>query len=100
LLCLGVTIIMFVPAAVAVTQDVVHPGLRAISLSINIVIQHILGSSLGPLFVGMISDRYDLTTALKILPVFCIAGAVLFFIGAFFYEEDVMSTEQVDVVLE
>ena len=100
LLCLGVTIIMFVPAAVAVTQDVVHPGLRAISLSINIVIQHTLGSSLGPLFVGMMSDRYDLATALKILPVFCITGAVLFFIGAFFYEADVKSTDQVDLVLE
>ncbi len=100
LLCLGVTIIMFVPAAVAVTQDVVHPGLRAISLSINIVIQHTLGSSLGPLFVGMMSDRYDLTTALKILPVFCLAGAVLFFIGAFFYEADVNTTDRVDLVLE
>ncbi|MFC1875865.1 spinster family MFS transporter [Thermodesulfobacteriota bacterium] len=100
LLCLGVTIIMFVPAAVAVTQDVVHPGLRAISLSINIVIQHTLGSSLGPLFVGMMSDRYDLTTAFKTLPVFCITGAVLFFIGSFFYEADVKSTDRVDLVLE
>ena len=100
LLCLGITIIMFVPAAVAVTQDVVHPGLRAVSLSISIVIQHSLGSSLGPLFVGMMSDRYDLTTALKILPVFCLAGAVLFFIGSFFYEEDAMSTAQIDLVLE
>jgi predicted MFS family arabinose efflux permease len=100
LLCLGVTIIMFVPAAVAVTQDVVHPGLRAVSLSINIVMQHTLGSSLGPLFVGMISDRYGLTTALKTLPVFCGIGAVLFFLGAFYYEADVMSTAQVKVVLE
>jgi MFS family permease len=100
LLCLGVTIIMFVPAAVSVTQDVVHPGLRAISLSINIIIQHTLGSSLGPLFVGMLSDRYDLTIALKTLPVFCVIGAVLFFIGAFFYETDVKSTDQVRLVIE
>lgn len=100
LLCLGVTIIMFVPAGVAVTQDVVHPGLRAISLSINIVIQHSLGSALGPLFVGMLSDRYDLSMALKTLPVFCMIGAVLFFIGAFFYESDVKSTEQVDLVID
>jgi MFS family permease len=100
LLCLGVTIIMFVPAAVAVTQDVVHPGLRAISLSINIIIQHTLGSSLGPLFVGMLSDRYDLTLALKTLPVFCLIGAVLFFAGSFFYEADTASTAQVAVVME
>ena len=100
LLCLGVTIIMFVPAGVAVTQDVVHPGLRAISLSINIVIQHTLGSSLGPLFVGILSDRHDLTMALKTLPIFCVIGDVLFFIGAFFYETDVNSTEQVDLILD
>lgn len=100
LLCLGVTIIMFVPAGVAVTQDVVHPGLRAISLSINIVIQHSLGSALGPLFVGMLSDRYDLSMALKTLPVFCMIGAVLFFVGSFFYETDVESTAQVEVILE
>ena len=100
LLCLGVTIIMFVPAAVSVTQDVIHPGLRAVSLSINIIIQHTLGSSLGPLFVGMMSDRYDLTLALKILPVFCVLGAVLFFIGAFFYEADARSLDPISLIIE
>jgi hypothetical protein len=29
ILLVGVSVIMFVPAAVAVTQEVVHPGLRA-----------------------------------------------------------------------
>jgi fucose permease len=100
LLCLGVIIIMFVPAAVSVTQDVVHPGLRAISLSINIVVQHTLGSPLGPLFVGMMSDRYDLNLALKTLPVFCLIAAILFFIGAFFYETDARSVDQAELVLE
>ena len=99
LLCLGITIIMFVPAAVSVTQDVVHPGLRAISLSINIVVQHTLGSPLGPLFVGMISDRYDLTMALKILPIFCLLAAVLFFLGSFHYEKDVRSVDKVEITL-
>jgi fucose permease len=100
LLCLGVAIILFLPAAVSVTQDVVHPGLRAISLSINIVIQHLLGSSLGPLFVGMMSDRFDLAVALKTLPVFCLIGAVLFFIGSFFYETDAASVDQVSLTME
>jgi predicted MFS family arabinose efflux permease len=99
LLCLGVTIIMFVPAGVSVTQDVVHPGLRAISLSINIVVQHTLGSPLGPLFVGMMSDRYDLTMALKILPIFCLVAAVLFFLGSFYYEKDVRSVDKVEISL-
>ena len=82
LLCSGLTLIMFVPPGVAVTQDVVHPGLRATSLSINIVIQHMLGSSLGPLFVGAVSDRYGLSCGLRMLPFFALIAGVLFFVGA------------------
>jgi len=100
LLCLGITIIMFVPAGVAVTQDVVHPGLRAVSLSINIVIQHTLGSPLGPLFVGMVSDRYELVTAFKILPLFCLLAGLLFWIGAIFYNDDLQSVDDLDVLME
>ncbi|MBU3916200.1 MFS transporter, partial [bacterium] len=33
----GIIIVGFVPSAIAVTQDVVHPGLRAISLSLNVI---------------------------------------------------------------
>ena len=51
--CLGGIIgASFVPAAAAVTQDVVHPGLRAISYSLCVITQHILGTALGPVFVG------------------------------------------------
>jgi len=100
LLFTGITIIMFVPAGIAVTQDVVHPGLRAISLSINIVIQHTLGSPLGPLFMGMVSDRYQLRTALKILPLFCLLAGLLFWIGAVYYTDDVQSVDDFDVFIE
>ncbi len=34
----GISAVAFVPAGVAVTQDVVHPGLGAVSLSLNIII--------------------------------------------------------------
>ncbi|HDP24483.1 MAG TPA: MFS transporter, partial [Deltaproteobacteria bacterium] len=37
----GIAIVAFVPAAAAVTQDVVHPGLRAISYSLCVIVQHI-----------------------------------------------------------
>ena len=60
------------------TQDVVHAGLRAISLSVNVMIQHLLGSSLGPVFIGALSDRYGLDTAMVFLPAFAILGGVLF----------------------
>ncbi|MEW6265779.1 MAG: MFS transporter [Thermodesulfobacteriota bacterium] len=88
LLVSGGAAVAFVPAAVAVTQDVVHPGLRATSLSLNVIIQHLLGSSLGPIFVGAISDAQGLNTALLYLPAFCLLAAGLFFAGSFFYVGD------------
>ena len=100
LLLAGITLIMFVPAGVAVTQDVVHPGLRATSLSVNIVVQHSLGSPLGPLFVGAVSDRYGLGSALGVLPVFTLLAGFLFLVGSFFYTRDAALAEVVDIEME
>ncbi|MFH1984855.1 MAG: MFS transporter [Pseudomonadota bacterium] len=100
LLAAGVFAVAFVPAAVAVTQDVVHPGLRATSLSLNVIIQHLLGSALGPLFIGALSDRYGLETAMTWLPMFAVLGSVLFLIGSLFYAGDLAAVEQATAALE
>ena len=96
----GVTASAFSPAAIAVTQDVVHPGLRATSYSFCVITQNLLGSSLGPLFVGIVSDRYDITTALMIVPIFSVLASVLFFIGSFYYRGDVAKVERVELSVE
>ncbi len=88
LFLIGITAVGFVPSGVAVTQDVVHPGLCAVSLSLNIIIQHLLGSSLAPIVIGRLSDAYGLDTALTILPVFAFLAGILLFIGSFFYKKD------------
>jgi len=88
MILVGISAVAFVPAGVAVTQDVVHPGLRAVSLSLNIIIQHLLGSSLAPIVIGKLSDIYGLDKALTILPVFGLAAGILLFIGAFYYQKD------------
>ena len=100
LLVCGTAAIMFVPAAVAVTQDVVHPGLRAVSLSINIVVQHTLGSPLGPLFVGAVSDAHGIVAAMRALPLFALVAGALFFAGSFFYPQDAARVARVDIELE
>jgi MFS family permease len=100
LLVTGIVAVAFVPGAVAVTQDVVHPGLRAISLSLCVVIQHILGSALGPPFVGAMSDIYGLQNALKFLPAFTLLASVLFFVASFFYVNDTARAEDVEIRLE
>ncbi len=84
----GILAVAFVPASVAVTQDVVHPGLRATSLSICIIIQHILGSSLGPPVIGYLSDTYGIAFAMTTLPVFNLVAASFFLLASFYYNAD------------
>jgi predicted MFS family arabinose efflux permease len=99
--CLGgVIAACFLPAAAAVTQDVVHPGLRAISYSLCVITQHILGTALGPVFVGMVSDRYDIRTAFVILPFSFAVASLFFFLGSFFYPRDLGKVERVTLEFE
>jgi MFS family permease len=100
LLLSGVTAVAFVPPAVSVTQDVVHPGLRAVSLSTNVVTQHVLGSALGPPVVGALSDAFGIETALMFLPPFTLAAALLFLVGSFYYERDAAAVERIEIKME
>ena len=98
LLAAGIAAVAFVPAAVAVTQDVVHPGIRAVSLSLCVIIQHILGSALGPPVIGAFSDALGLETAMVFLPLFAALAGVLFFIGSFFYDSDARLVEEMETL--
>jgi MFS family permease len=99
--CLGGMIgASFVPSAAAVTQDVVHPGLRAISYSLCVITQHILGTALGPVFVGAVSDHYSIHTAFVVLPFAFLVAAAFFFMGSFFYPRDHDKVERVTLMVE
>jgi MFS family permease len=100
LLAAGLTGVAFAPAAAAVTQDVVHPGLRATSMSLCVLTQHALGSTLGPPFVGALSDRWNLEIAMACLPAFTLLGALLFLVASFFYADDVAKLEKVALTAE
>jgi MFS family permease len=95
LLLLGISVTMFIPAAGAVTQDLVHPGLRANSYALAVITQNLLGASLGPLVIGIVSDRTNISFALSILPIFLVLSAVLFFIGSFYYKKDLEKVVEV-----
>ena len=100
LLLLGISITSFIPGVSAAMQDIVHPGLRAITFAIAIIVQHLLGTALGPIVTGTISDAYGIHTAFMILPAFLIAAAVIFFIGSFFFNKDYDRVERVELLLE
>lgn len=97
LLLFGVTVTMFIPAAGAVTQDLVHPGLRATSYAIAVVIQNSLGAMLGPTIIGAISEATNLGTALAILPAFVLVAGILFLIGSLFYKKDILKVTAIDL---
>ncbi len=88
LLLFGVTAIAFIAGATSVTQDVIHPGLRATSYSIAVVVQNLLGASTAPVVMGKIYDLKDIETAFAILPFMLLTGSLLFYLGSRHYEAD------------
>lgn len=97
LLIMGITIMVFIAGASAVTQDVIHPGLRATSYAIAVIVQHLLGSSLAPIIVGKIYDLSDIKTAMSILPFILVIGAVLFYLGSRYYEKDMEKVPKINL---
>jgi fucose permease len=89
LLVFGIFIMAFIAGASAVTQDVIHPGLRASSYAIAVVVQNLLGSSMAPVVLGKIYDLSNIQTALSILPFVLLIGAALFFLGSRYYVKDI-----------
>lgn len=87
--CLG-------PAYTA-SQEAVHPGLRATSISLLTIAHQLLGQAIGPLIAGMLSDKYDLRIALAIISFVPLLAALAFFVGAFFFERDVAKVEKVEM---
>jgi MFS family permease len=97
LFCFGILIMTFVSGAVAVTQDVIHPGLRATSYAIAVAVQNLLGSFTAPIVLGRISDRSDLQHAMNILPFVLCIGSLLFFIGSKHLINDMKKVEKIQL---
>ena len=96
----GAVVIAFVSAATAVTQDVVHPGLRAMSYSFAVIIQNLLGASTAPIVIGAIYDAKGIVYAMSILPFVLIIGAGLFLAGSRYYERDLGKVAKVELEAE
>jgi MFS family permease len=97
LLVMGVLIMAFISGAASVTQDVIHPGLRAMSYAVAVVIQNLLGSSTAPIVVGKIYDLTNIKTALEFLPLVLLTGALLFYLGSRRYSEDMEKVAKINL---
>lgn len=98
LLIFGILIMSFISGAASVTQDVIHPGLRAMSYAIAVIIQNLLGASMAPVIVGKIYDLTNIRTALAALPFVLLTGALLFYLGSRHYEEDMAEVAEIKIV--
>lgn len=96
-LVFGILIMTFIAGAASVTQDVIHPGLRATSYAIAVVVQNLLGSSTAPVVLGRIYDLSNIETALSILPFILFVGSVLFFLASRHYEKDMNKVAKIDL---
>jgi MFS family permease len=97
LLIFGTLILAFISGAAAVTQDVIHPGLRATSYAIAVVVQNLLGASTAPVVMGKVYDLTNIQTALSFLPFVLLIGAVLFWIGSKYYLKDLGKVTQINL---
>ncbi|MEN8159562.1 MAG: hypothetical protein ABFS41_05755, partial [Myxococcota bacterium] len=73
----GIVLTLFLAPAVAVTQDVVHPGLRALSYSLCVIVQHTAGDAWSPPLIGLLSDAMGLEKAVLFLPAYGVMAALL-----------------------
>jgi len=96
----GIASIAWASSAIVVTQDVVHPGLRAISYALCVITQNLLGSSLGPVVTGALSDLYGISTALKMATTMAFVSCLLFFLGSKFYKRDLDKVEKITLTAE
>jgi MFS family permease len=96
-LALGIAIFLFISGATSVTQDVIHPGLRATSYAIAVVVQNLLGASMAPIVVGRIYDNTNIKTALAVLPFVLVIGAVLFYLGSRHYDKDMEKVAKINL---
>jgi len=97
LLVFGILVLAFISGAAAVTQDVIHPGLRATSYAIAVVVQNLLGASTAPVVMGKIYDLTNIQTALSVLPFVLLIGALLFWLGSKHYVKDLGKVAQIEL---
>ena len=97
LLILGILIMAFISGAAAVTQDVIHPGLRATSYAIAVVVQNLLGASTAPIIIGKIYDKTNIQTALSILPLILLVSSLLFYLGSRYYAKDMEKVAKINL---
>jgi MFS family permease len=96
LFAFGILVMTFIAGAAAVTQDVIHPGLRATSYAFTVAIQNTLGSA-APVILGKISDLSNIRSAMAVVPFVLVIAAFLFYMGSKYYLKDMDKVAKINL---
>ncbi len=97
LVCYGIFATCFIAPAASASQDLVHPGLRAFSFAMCVIVQHLCGDIWSPGLVGWLSDMVGLDKALFVVPAFGLMAGVFFLIASRYYLRDLEHVERVEL---
>ena len=96
----GIFATCYIAPAISVTQDLVHPGLRAFSYGLCVIIQHVCGDIWSPGLVGWLSDRTGLPDAMRLIPFFGLLAGLFFYAASRFYVADFAKVDKIQLVVE
>lgn len=95
----GIAVTCFIAPALSVTQDLVHPGIRAFAIGMGVLWQHIFGDVWSAPWIGFLSDLFKddggLVKAVLFIPLYGFIASILFFVGSKTYVRDMEKVEKV-----
>jgi len=65
-----------------ILANVTHPSIRAAAFALNIFVIHAFGDVISPVVIGIISDKYSMTTAFMLVGVMFVVSGILWAFGA------------------
>ena len=71
-----------------ILANVTHPSVRATAFALNIFVIHAFGDVISPVIIGIISDRYSMTTAFVVVGVMFVAAGGFWLAGMRFLQRD------------
>jgi len=72
-----------------ILANVTHPAMRAAGYALNILVIHALGDVLSPFVIGLISDRYTMDAAFRLVAIMCLFSGLFWLIGARYLAADI-----------
>jgi MFS transporter, Spinster family, sphingosine-1-phosphate transporter len=71
-----------------ILANVTHPSLRAGAFALNIFVIHAFGDVISPVIIGILSDRYSMNVAFKVVGAMFVAAGIFWLLGIKYLSRD------------